>query len=159
MRTSRRSAKAPSARSRSGASACRAPSAATRRGCAPRVARACGSAPTNADCGMRLVPSSVRYESISRPPSRLQIGRIGGGLFDLAPQSIDQDIDRSLLCRAPRSRQRLARNDRAGIGAEQAKHLALAFGDADRLVAGAQLSALEREREAAEAHDSLLGGA
>src|ERR1700734_4567694 len=153
MQTSRRSAKAPSARSRSGASACRAPSAAPRRGCAPRVARAGGSAPTKADCGMRLVPSSVRYESISRPPSRLQIGRIGGVLFDLAPQSIDQDIDRSLLRRAPRSRQRLEGNDRAGIGAEQAKHLALAFGDADRLVGGAQLSTPARGCEASEADD------
>ena len=110
-----------------------------------------------AECGS--FPHRSAMSSISRPPSRLQIGRIGGVLFDLAPQSIDQDIDRSLLCRAPRSRQRLARNDRAGIGAEQAKHLALAFGDADRLVAGAQLSALERECEASEAHDGRLGAA
>src|SRR5580658_4189295 len=159
MRRSPRSAKAPSARSRSGASACRAPSAASPRRCAPRAARACGSAPINADCGMRLSPSSVRYESISRPSRRLQICRIGGVLFDLAPQAIDQDIDRSLLRRAARSRQRLTRNDRAGIGAEQAKHFALTFGNADRLVAGAQLPALEREGEWSEAHDGLLGAA
>src|ERR1700760_1818872 len=100
--------------------------------------------------------SSVSDETIPRSTRRLQIDRIGGGLFDLASQAIDENIDRPLLRGAARSRQRFARNDRPGICAQQAQHLSLALGDADRIVASSQFSALEREREASEANDAGL---
>jgi hypothetical protein len=63
-------------------------------------------------------------------------------LFDLAPQPVDEDVDRSLLSGAARSRQRFARNDRAGVRTEQAQHLALALRDANRIVSSSKLSAL-----------------
>src|ERR1700753_1724865 len=99
---------------------------------------------------MRVDRSSASDESIPRSSRRLQVYRIGGVLFDLAPQAIDEDIDRSLLGCAARSRQRLARNDRARVCTEQAQHLALALGDANRIVSSSKLSALKREREASE---------
>src|SRR6202046_311087 len=105
---------------------------------------------------MRVSRSSVRYEPISRSSGRLQVYRIGRGLFDLAPQPIDEDVDRSLLSGGTRSRQRLARKHRAGVGAEQAQHLALALRNANRIVSSTQFSALERECEASEANDSGL---
>src|ERR1700735_831396 len=105
---------------------------------------------------MRVSRSSVRYQAISRSSRRLQVYRIGRVLFDLAPQPIDEDVDRSLLSGATRSRQRFARNDRAGVCAEQAQHLALALRNANRIVSSTQFSALERECEASEATASGL---
>src|SRR6202020_1427305 len=105
---------------------------------------------------MRVGRSSVSDEPIPRSSRRLQVYRIRGVLFNLAPQPIDEDIDRSLLSGAARSRQRFARNDRARVCTEQAQHLALALRDANRIVSSSQFSALKREREAAEADDAGL---
>jgi hypothetical protein len=108
---------------------------------------------------MHAVRSSVRYKPVSRAPRRLQVYRIGRVLFDLSPQPIDENVDRSLLGGAARARQRLARNDRTGIRAKQTKHLALALRNADRIVSGTQFSPLEREGKTSKANDRGLRGA
>src|ERR1700678_1140870 len=108
---------------------------------------------------MRVDRSSVSDEPIPRSSRRLQVCRIGGVLLDLAPKPIDEDIDRSLLSGAARSRQRLARNDRARVCTKQAQHLALTLRDANRIVSSSQFSALKREREASEANDAGLDAA
>src|ERR1700722_1832747 len=105
---------------------------------------------------MRVGRSSVSDQPIPRSSRRLQVYRIGRVLFNLAPQPIDEDIDRSLLSGAARSRQRLARNDRARVCTEQAQHLALALRDANRIVPSTQFSAFKRENEASEANDAGL---
>src|ERR1700730_2444704 len=108
---------------------------------------------------MRVGRSSVSDETIPRSSRRLQVYRIRGVVFNLAPQPIDEDIDRSLLSGAARSRQRLARNDRARVCTQQAQHLALALRDANRIVSSSQFSALEREHEASEEMETGLDAA
>ena len=61
---------------------------------------------------MHAVYSSVRYKPVSHAPRCLQIYRIGWVLFDLAPQPIDENVDRSFLGGAARARQRFARHNR-----------------------------------------------
>src|SRR5579872_7412303 len=73
--------------------------------------------------------------------------RIGRIALDLAPQPIDLHIDRALADRAPIAGEREPRHCLARARGQYPYHLALAVGEAHRLLAAAQLAAGEMKHE------------
>src|SRR5262249_20581186 len=78
--------------------------------------------------------------------------RVGGVALDLAAQAIDLNVDGALADRAARPGERLARHRLARRRRQQPKHLALAIGEPDRVLAALELAAPEVKLEITEAH-------
>ena len=95
----------------------------------------------------------------SRAAHRLQVDRVGGIDLDLAAQAVDLHVDGALVGAAPPPASSSRGDVAAGAVAEDGQDLALALGDADDLVAAAQLAAVEAEDERPEADASSGAGA
>src|ERR1700730_6814591 len=92
-------------------------------------------------CSLAACPSWGRHQPITDAAHGLDEQRVGGIALDLAPQTVDLNVDRALADGAAIAGERESRHRLARACRQHPHHFALAIGETYVLLAAAQLAA------------------